>query len=340
MKLSVFPILLLGLFAFPFSGVRADDLPPVIDTHGAGAVSPPSANRASAAVAVPEKQDVESRLARLERILSSGTLVNMAVKLNDMQEEVRGMAAVGEDLGHEIETLKRRQRDLYMDIDRRLSDIENALKNLPKSGTPAVASETTGATGQPSGTTGEAEENGASAANPAAGVIIATPAPTTPVPGGAAQESSAAPAATTEETQAATPAKPAGSPLQEQSDYEAALAVLRSGDYESAQQAFAKFLEAYPQGAFADNAYYWQGEANYVMRRYEDAITSFNNVVTMFPDSAKVPAAMLKTGFSYYGLKQWDKARDILEKVKNQYPQGSVAQLAEKRLHRMKLEGH
>ncbi|MBI1194609.1 MAG: tol-pal system protein YbgF [Gammaproteobacteria bacterium] len=337
MKLSVIRILLVGLAVCPLSGVWAEDLPPVIDTPGVGSVAAPPSNRTNVKVAVPEKQDVESRLSRLERVLSGGTLMNMAVKLDAMQEDVRHMQGAGEELGHEIETLKRRQRDLYMDIDRRLSDIENALKNLQKGG---AAPGTTGDSGQQPAGTAEAGQVGAPSGGPAAGVIIATPAPTTPAPSSAAPQVAepAAPAAT--ETQGAAPATPAASPLQEQSDYEAALAVLRGGDYENAQQAFAKFVETYPQGAFADNAYYWQGEANYVMRRYEDAIVSFNKVIAMFPDSAKVPAAMLKTGFSYYGLKQWDKARDILEKVKTQYPQGSVAQLAEKRLHRMKIEGH
>ena len=337
MKHRVVLTLLMGLVACPVSGAWADDLPPVIDTPGIGSpgtnsVAPPTVNRPSAAKprvaapAVPQKQDIESRISRLERVLASGTLVNMAVKLDTMQEQVRHMQGANEELAHDIESIKHRQRDLYMDIDRRLSDIETALKNLKKSTVPAVA---TDAAGQQA----PGSEAATSSSAVAPGVIVATPAPAAPSSGATGTSAAAA----------NTPAVSAGStvsPLQEQSDYEAALAVLRSGDYESAQEAFSKFLATYPQGAFADNAYYWQGEANYVMRRYEEAIASFSKVMTLFPESAKVPAAMLKTGFSHYGLKQWDKAREILEKVKTQYPQGSVAQLAEKRLHRMKIEGH
>jgi len=335
MNNRVFQILLIGIVACPVSGAWADDLPPVIDTPAIDSTPAPASRPAGASPraafppAVPEKQDVESRLSRLERVLSSGTLVNMAVKLDSMQEDVRHMQGAGEELNHEIEGLKRRQRDLYMDIDRRLTDIETALKDLRKSAGPAAGAGTIpaseGTAAQPSQTS-----DTTSGTTPATGVVTPVPAPAAAAPG----------ADKSPEAAAGEPAKPAVSPLQEQSDYEAALAVLRSGDYENAQEAFSKFVANYPQGAFTDNAYYWQGEANYVMRRYDDAIASFNKVQTLFPDSAKVPAALLKTGFSYYSLKQWDKAREILERVKTQYPQGSVAQLAEKRLHRMKIEGH
>jgi len=331
MNNRVFQVLLIGLFACPVFIAQADDLPPVIDTPGVDATPPDRSDpvvrpeRRQRAVPVKREQDVDSRLSRLERVLASGTLVNMALKLDSIQDEVQHMRGGGEELAHEVEAIKRRQRDLYLDIDRRLTEIETTLKNLRRTAAPSIPTESMPAEGA---TTPPAAAAGASAP-PAAVPVPAMPVTTSPgVSNGG------------DNTSVAAPTKAAASPLKEQSDYEAALAVLRSGDYENAQEAFSKFVANYPQGAFADNAYYWQGEANYVMRRYKDAIASFNKVLTLFPDSAKVPAALLKTGFSHYGLKQWDKAREILERVKNQFPQGSVAQLAEKRLHRMKIEGH
>lgn len=335
MNNRVFQILLIGLVACPVFIAQADDLPPVIDTPGIGAAPPTMDGRATQPVrrqtAVPEKQDVESRLSRLERVLASGTLVNMSLKLDSVQDEVQHMRGGGEELAHEVEAIKRRQRDLYLDIDRRLTEIETALKNLQQTATPSTGGNASskGISGSQAVASGALTSKQPSAS--AAPAIVAVPAPTS----SATTATEGGGTAT-----AAEPVKANVSPLEEQSDYEAALAILRSGDYENAQQAFSKFVETYPQGAFADNAYYWQGEANYVMRRYKDAIASFNKVLTLFPDSAKVPAALLKTGFSHYSLKQWNKAREVLEKVKTQYPQGSVAQLAEKRLHRMKIEGH
>ena len=49
---------------------------------------------------------------------------------------------------------------------------------------------------------------------------------------------------------------------------------------------------------------------------------------------------MLKLGFSYYELGDWAKARQTLEQVVARYPQDTVAQLAGKRLQKMKAEGH
>ena len=49
---------------------------------------------------------------------------------------------------------------------------------------------------------------------------------------------------------------------------------------------------------------------------------------------------MLKLGFSYYELADWTKARDTLEQLKGRYPQSTAAQLADRRLEKMKTEGH
>ena len=75
------------------------------------------------------------------------------------------------------------------------------------------------------------------------------------------------------------------------------------------------------------------------MRRFPTAIEAFNKVLVHFPDSPKIPDAMLKIGFSYYELKKWQEARSILEELVRRFPDSTAAQLAKNRLHRMKLEG-
>ncbi len=94
------------------------------------------------------------------------------------------------------------------------------------------------------------------------------------------------------------------------------------------------------QSPLAENAQYWLGEAYYVTRAYPDALQSFRLVSEKYPQSRKLADALLKTGFCYYEMKQWDKAREILTQVADQYPDASAGRLARQRLDRMTSEKH
>ena len=300
---------ILGLVSF---SILADPLPPVIET---GVAPPPpqvrgeapAARTAPPSTAPQARGDIETRLRKLERVLASGTLVRMLMRLDALQTQVARLQGTLEEQGHEIEALTRRQRELFGDIDRRLSAQEAALRALKSK--PAAGQTPRPARGDKTGTT----------------------------TGGPASAAAVAPVATTPKAQTARPGEPS---LDEAGAYEAALALLRKRRYEQALEAFTRFLKRYPEGTYSSNAQYWVGEANYVMRHYEAAIAAFGRVVEQFPDSPKVAAAMLKMAFSHYELKHWKQARQLLETVIARFPKGSVAQLAEKRLHRMKVEGH
>lgn len=67
---------------------------------------------------------VEERIARLERILESQGLVDMLLRLDSLQSEVQALRGEIELQAHQVEELKQRQRDLYVDIDRRLLNLE------------------------------------------------------------------------------------------------------------------------------------------------------------------------------------------------------------------------
>ena len=49
---------------------------------------------------------------------------------------------------------------------------------------------------------------------------------------------------------------------------------------------------------------------------------------------------MLKIGYSYYELNNWEKARETLNECITRYPNTTVARLAEIRLAKMQQEGH
>ena len=61
-------------------------------------------------------------------------------------------------------------------------------------------------------------------------------------------------------------------------------------------------------------------------------------MVSDYPDSAKVPDARLKIGYSLYELERLDEAREALQKVTQEHGNSAVARLAEERLLKIKEE--
>lgn len=67
---------------------------------------------------------VENRLDRLERMVNSQGLVDIMVRVESMQNELQRLLGEIELQKHSLDEIKKRQRDLYVDIDRRLLQIE------------------------------------------------------------------------------------------------------------------------------------------------------------------------------------------------------------------------
>jgi len=229
-------------------------------------------------------------------------LVFLLERLEQLEREMRQMRGELEEMGHQMEGVKRRQRELYLDLDRRLRELELGAA-APRAAAPAPEAPGT----------------------PAAG---AATAPAAPAPSG----EQPAPASPT-----AAPALPTAA---ERQAYDEAFELLKQGRYDRSIEAFGRFLSTYPESTYADNAQYWLGEANYVSRKYEAAAQEFQKVMDNYPDSSKVPDAMLKLGFTQYELKNWQRARELLERVTREHPDTTAASLARTRLQRMRTEGH
>lgn len=74
--------------------------------------------------AADNEASVETRLNRLERMVNSKGLVDIMVRVESMQGELQRLLGEIELQKHSLEEIKKRQRDLYIDIDRRLLQIE------------------------------------------------------------------------------------------------------------------------------------------------------------------------------------------------------------------------
>lgn len=101
--------------------------------------------------------------------------------------------------------------------------------------------------------------------------------------------------------------------------YEGILAMFKQGHLDKARQGFREFLVQYPTSTRAPNAQYWLGECFYGNKQYPQAIEAYDLVEADYPQSAKVPAALLKKGYAYLALKDRQQARKILERIVRSY---------------------
>jgi len=120
--------------------------------------------------------------------------------------------------------------------------------------------------------------------------------------------------------------------------YGDAFAAMKAGRYEEAAQGFELYLTKYPRGPRADNATYWLGEAQYVLQDFTTALKSFQ-AVAAFPESRKLPDALLKVAYCQYELKAFKNSRATLQKLISTYPDADAARLAEARIAKMNEEG-
>ena len=243
-------------------------------------------------------------------------MMDLVIQVQQLQDEVRMLRGMLEDQTMELENLGNRQRDQYLDLDQRITDLRGS-----STGPIVAGSATTGAAGtyNTSRQTSPVVREDVPDVRPA----LDTPSSVTGI--------------ATPDTQAR---QVAASPEGEKAAYDQAFQSLKDLKYAAAAEQFLNFVGQYPNSEYADNAQYWLGESYYVTRNYDIALEAFQGLLSKYPDSPKVADGLLKIGYTHYELKQWDQARAALIQVQDQYPDTTLARLAGSRLRSMKLEGH
>jgi len=241
----------------------------------------------------------------------TGSDTQLVYQLQQLQDEIRELRGLVEQQSFELENLKRRQRDQYVDLDQRLTDVQQitSASNVIASND-SVAVET-----------------------PAQPVIEDLPEVRAPL-----EQQRTVTSIPIASTTTATVVQ--ASPAEEKAAYDSAFSALKDLRYAESAQAFLDFTEQYPSSEYADNAQYWLGESFYAAGNYDLALNAFNGLLGDYPDSSKTADALLKIGYSHYEKKQWPQARAALEQVKAQYADTTLSRLAESRLRNMRLDGH
>ena len=240
-------------------------------------------------------------------------MVDLVIQIQQLQDEVRMLRGMLEEQTIQLENLSNRQRDQYLDLDKRITGMRGS---------------STGRVGSPVNTTGA--RTAPTTVQPAIREDVPDVRPTLDTP-------SSVTAIATPDTQAR---EMAASPEAEKAAYDQGFQSLKDLKYADSAQQFSAFVMQYPNSDYADNAQYWLGESYYVTRNYDIALEAFQKLLSNYPDSPKVPDGLLKIGYTHYELKQWDQARAALVQVQEQYPDTTLARLAGSRLRSMKLEGH
>ncbi|MBZ0225453.1 MAG: tol-pal system protein YbgF [Comamonas sp.] len=122
----------------------------------------------------------------------------------------------------------------------------------------------------------------------------------------------------------------------EKNEYEAALAVFRTGKFPDAVAAFQAFVRKYPQSGYLPSARFWLGNAQYATRDYKSAIDNFKALLAGAPDHPRAPEAALSIANCQVELKDTKAARKTLEDLMRVYPQSEAASAAKERLARLK----
>ena len=102
-------------------------------------------------------------------------------------------------------------------------------------------------------------------------------------------------------------------------EYESALGAFQSKKYSDAAAAFQKMLEDNVPTDIADNCHYWIGESKYASRKYKDALSEFNEVLS-FKRSEKKGDAQFMIAQCYERMGDKVKAKEAFEKVVKDYP--------------------
>ena len=216
-------------------------------------------------------KDLDTRLARIEKVTSNQSLLQISNQLEALRADVRAMHNDVDVLSNSLESSRKQSRDLYADLDQRVKNLE------ARSGGAAAA---TGA-------------NAAGAARNAAGPSASS---------GGAEQSSANPddapryqAAfnllkdgkydkAIEDFQKFLSDFPASS-LADNAQYWLGEAYYVNRNYPDAESAFQRVVEKYPQSRKLPDALLKIGYCRYELKEWDSARTVLTQVVTQYADS-------------------------------------------------------
>ncbi len=213
----------------------------------------------------------------VDRSADSTGLRDVYYQVQVLQREVATLRGLVEDQSYQLRRLAQEQSDQYLDLDRRLSALQD----------PNASQRSTA----PGATPGSLPDGTADTALQ---------------PGDPSADSAAA----------------------EKAAYTTAFNLMRNRDFDSSIDAFGQMLANFPNGHYVPNGHYWLGELYLAKQQTEAAREEFARVVNLFPEHLKYSDALYKLGVAYHQLGDTERALEALQKVQEERPDSSAAELA------------
>ena len=281
---------------------------------------------------------VAERLERIENALANQGLLEMVQQLQTLEMELNRLRGEMEVNNHTLEQLKKRQRDLYTDIDRRMQRLENPLAAAPDGAEPPL---------QTLSPFAEAETPGAQQGVTPLTLELVDQEPSPGAAGADAAPLSALP----EQAQALTPGLPselatletpetAGGFAQELATYETGAALVQAAPPAAAAPASAddtalpaaqnitapatddSIVPATPEQIAAE----YERAFNLLKQsRYELAVTAFREFLARHPASAQAANARFWLAEAYYVNSLFEPALAEYLALLQQYPASAKA---------------
>jgi tol-pal system protein YbgF len=101
--------------------------------------------------------------------------------------------------------------------------------------------------------------------------------------------------------------------------------LMLAGDYDSAEAAFAAYVQAYPDGARTPEARYWWGKTLAAKGAHAQAASAYIGAIRGWPKSAWAPDAVVELARSLVALKKTDDACATLGELEKRYPKAPAA---------------
>ncbi len=110
--------------------------------------------------------------------------------------------------------------------------------------------------------------------------------------------------------------------------YNQGVAAFNARNYTGAQAAFVDFTRKYPSNGQVGNAWYYIGESNFQLNKFNEAAVAYDKVITGYSRSPRAASAYLKQAISFSKLGQKAAATARMQELMKKYPTSAEASRA------------
>ncbi|HME39337.1 MAG TPA: tol-pal system protein YbgF [Steroidobacteraceae bacterium] len=219
-------------------------------------------------------KDLDTRLARIERVMANQSLLDLANQDEAMRSDMRAVHNDVDQLTNSLEASRKQQRDLYADLDRRMKALESrGAAASPSAANPAAGSGDAGAAAAGAAASGASADASAPASDDRAAYQTAF---------ALLKDSQYDHAiAAFQKFLVSFPA----SSLADNAQYWLGEAYYVNKSFPEAQNAFQRVVDKYPQSRKRPDALLKIGYCQYELKQWDSAKATLSQVATQFSDT-------------------------------------------------------